>query len=366
MDQFDFDRVTRDLTTDQGLPLDASRAVAISLGEEPVFRSIAMEAAPPVGALRFYEPPSAAKRHEVMIDAPLQKPVLKPALRVVRAQVEVPSVDEQLAPLERTKFEVSGTGEAVKRELVALLTALCVAHKEEAPFELLCTKCCDESFQKCTFVVRLLKANHQTIVVEMQRRGGCPRLFNFLFRNAKAHWHKCAQVNTKPLAAPRLQRSSSESPCAALAPQSPEQWNCLVNWMDSDACEAIRCVAALANQGAVVPDHVIAKLVTFLSSEYKVEAMQAISAAVPHSQLSGQEDAVFRAVSESLSSGSSIEEREACKLVAKLSAELPHLLRRPSCDFADKLAAASRSQWTCVREFAAQSLAVLHNATEVH
>src|SRR5690606_27153885 len=119
-------------------------------------------------------------------------------------------------------------------------------------------------------------------------------------------------------------------------------------------------------QGAVVPDSVMAKLVTFLSSDFKVEALQAITAAVPSNQLNGHEDAILQAVSESLSSASIIEEREACKLLAKLSADMPQVFRRYPCDFTAKLTAACRSQWSCVRDFAQQSLAVLQNTTEVH
>lgn len=366
MDNFDFDRVTRDLTTDQGLPLDAACAVPIALAEEPVFRCIAMAEAPQAQALRFYEAPLSLRHHEVVLETALPKPVLKSAHRAkVQPEVEMPSVEEQLAPLERTRFEVSERTETLMDQMQQLLASLSVEVVDTQLYELMCKKSCDQSFEQCTFMVRLLKASNRNVMVEMQRRSGCPRVFNCVFRHAKAHWHKCAQVK-KPLAAPRLQRSSSASPCAALEAQSPEQWNCLINWINSDASEGIRCVAALATQGVPVPDHVIAHLASFLSSEFKVEAMQAITAAVPGNQLCGVEDVVLQAVSASLSSDSSIEEREACKLLAKLSTHLPHLLRRCECDIADKLTAASRSQWTCVREFAEQSLAVLQNPTEVH
>lgn len=362
---YPFAHNSRDLTTEQGLPIDASQAVpaATFSFDQPVYRSIDV-LAPPSMAPSFVEPPVFSRKSQnAFVDVPmLTKPVLKaPAVQVERASsstLEAPRIDPMLCPLERTRFDVELSAlQAILAIKDLFNNQLNVVFEQESESELACSVCCDSLFQSATFHVRVLATTERKSTVEFQRRSGCPRLFNSVFRRTKANWHQCA--TQKSLAAPALKRNA----CSSL--EGSEQWTCLVNWMHCDAREAIRSVAALANQGAVVPDCVMSALVGHLQGENKVEALQAITAAVPHHRLEGFEDQILGAISGSLSSGL-IEEREACKFVAKIAEELPHLLSRPSCNFCDKLAAASSSQWCCTRQFAQQSLSIMQAAPEVY
>lgn len=362
---YSFTHNSRELTTEQGLPFDASQAVPVATFsfDQPVYRSIDV-LAPPCMAPTFVEPPvlqSGRGAQSAFMDVPMTKPLLKaPSVQVeasASSTLRPPCVDPQLCPLQKTRFEVADAAATVLSELRDLFNSSNVAFEQESEEELKCSKCCDSAFQSTAFSVRVVSEAPRRCTVEFLRKNGCPRLFNCVFRASKAHWHQCP--TQKSFAAPPLKRS----PCASL--EGADQWNCLVNWMQSDAREAIRGVAALAHQGATVPEHVMAALVAQLQGDYKVEALQAITAAIPSHRLEGFEDRILCAISASMSSGL-IEEREACKFVAKVAQELPHILSRPTCNLNDQLNQASRSQWPCIRQYAQQSLSIMQAAPEVY
>jgi hypothetical protein len=361
---FPFSHKTRDLTTDQGLPLDVSQAVptaSFSL-DQPVYRSIDVLSAPSM-APRFVEPVfrTNPKLAEAYIDVPLGAKNLKPAaVPVDRMNVDVPSLDSMGSPLEKTHFEVSGTPSSIMEELRSLCDRSNVRYEAESEFELRCSKTCDSSFASVEFYIRLFSSSGK-LIVEFQRRNGCCGLFHGVFRSAKANWHKCAPQSRRPLAAPALVRSTSLP-----VESSSEQWNCVVSWMKSDPREAIRSVASLANHGTMVPDDIVTELVGHLSTECRVEALQAITAAIPSHRLEGHEDAVLAAVSNALVNGDLIEEREACKFVSKAAQELPSLLSRARFNLADQLSQACRSQWPCIRQFAESSLSLMQTTSAVY